>query len=120
MTDSVSEELKAELEEAYAALRWVYQNGMKPDHSRPSWVSGVFNEAFASYRIARADTRLSPPVSGDMVERVAKAMYDATHAKLRCCYSWEDEWEPHQEPLRERYLNEARAAIAAMGGANGA
>jgi hypothetical protein len=53
-------------------------------------------------------------VDDQLVERVARAMYDATHAKLRCCYSWEDEWEPHQEPLRERYLNEARAAIAAL------
>jgi hypothetical protein len=52
-------------------------------------------------------------VSGE-VERVARAMYDATHMGLRNCYSWDDAWEDHQEPHRERYYKEAQAAIQAL------
>lgn len=40
--------MSEELERAYAAIRWIYQNGMKSD--RPKAVSDVCNEAFASYR----------------------------------------------------------------------
>lgn len=55
------------------------------------------------------------PAAGDEdVERVARGIYDATHADLRNCYSWDDRWEDHQEAGRERYYKEARAALAAM------
>lgn len=63
---------------------------------------------------AGEDRSKPTPANGEQVERVAKAMYDATHAGLRNCYAWEDAWEDHQEHHRDRYYKEARAAIAAM------
>ena len=45
-------ELRSEREEAYAAMRWVYENGMRPDYDRPQRVSAAFNDAFASVRAA--------------------------------------------------------------------
>jgi hypothetical protein len=64
---------------------------------------------------AKADNMEARPDAGDEdVERVARAIYDATHVGLRNCYSWDDYWEDHQEAGRERYYKEARAALAAM------
>lgn len=63
---------------------------------------------------AASELHRSTPVSGDEVERVARAIYDATHAGLSNCYSWDDAWEPYQEARRELYYKEARAAIAAL------
>jgi hypothetical protein len=54
-----------------------------------------------------------PLMQDDVVEKVARAMYDASHRSLKSCYSWDEEREPHQEHIRERYLREARAALAA-------
>ena len=56
----------------------------------------------------------TPQTSEEVVEAVARAIYDATHAVIRNCYAWDDAWEPHQEATRGRYYKEARAAIAAM------
>lgn len=65
--------------------------------------------------IAAWNTRSpSPEPSAEDVERVARAIYDASHKGLSNCYSWDDIWEPHQERNRERYYRDARAAIAAM------
>jgi hypothetical protein len=41
-----------EVGRAYAAMRWVYRNGMVPDPTRPDWVSEAFSDAFASERAA--------------------------------------------------------------------
>jgi hypothetical protein len=49
----------------------------------------------------------------ELIETVAKAMYDATHHNMQSCYSWDDAWEDHQEHHRQRYYREARAAIEA-------
>lgn len=49
-----------------------------------------------------------------LVEAVARAIYDATHAGLSNCYAWDDRWEDYQESRRPRYYKEARAAIAAL------
>ena len=65
--------------------------------------------------IAERLEALAPqPPSEEVVEAVARAIYDATHAVIRNCYAWDDAWEPHQEATRGRYYKEARAAIAAM------
>lgn len=40
----------AERDEAWRALRWIYQNGMQPDHIRPEWVSQVLSDAFGPVR----------------------------------------------------------------------
>jgi hypothetical protein len=32
------------------ALRWVFKNGMHPDHSRPQHVNEAFNEAWEGHR----------------------------------------------------------------------
>lgn len=48
----------------------------------------------------------------DLVERVARAMFDARHRNLRDCWSWDDYWGDDQEPDREFYYRDARAAIA--------
>lgn len=48
----------------------------------------------------------------DIVERVARGIYESSH-NLSNCYSWEDEWEPHQKHHRKRYYRDARAALEA-------
>ena len=48
----------------------------------------------------------------DLVERVARAIFDARHKDLRDCWSWDDYWGDDQEPDREFYYRDARAAIA--------
>lgn len=48
--------MREALENAYAALRWVYRNGMKPDHDRPADVSAAFSDAFAHERAALSAT----------------------------------------------------------------
>jgi len=65
-------------------------------------------EAANCLRTARLDA------GDEAVERVARAIYDATHAGLRNCYSWDDRWEDHQEAGRERYYKESRAALGVM------
>lgn len=49
-----------------------------------------------------------------LVERVAKAIYDAAHKGAKSCYAWDDAWEPYQEARREDYYRDARAALAAL------
>jgi hypothetical protein len=48
----------------------------------------------------------------DLVERVARAIFDARHKNLRDCWSWDDYWGDDQEPDRKFYYRDARAAIA--------
>jgi len=48
----------------------------------------------------------------DLVERVARAIFDARHKDLRDCWSWDDYWGDDQEPDREFYYRDATAAIA--------
>lgn len=49
-----------------------------------------------------------------LIERVAKAMFDAEHAGLSNCYEWDDHWEEYQECERDKYYTRAKAAIAAL------
>jgi len=51
-------------------------------------------------------------MSDDLVERVARAIFDARHKNLRDCWSWDDYWGDDQEPDRKFYYRDARAAIA--------
>jgi hypothetical protein len=51
-------------------------------------------------------------MNDDLVERVARAMFDARHSNLRDCWSWDDYWGDDQEPDRKFYYRDARVAIA--------
>lgn len=51
-------------------------------------------------------------MADDLVERVARALFDARHKDLRDCWSWDDYWGDDQEPDREFYYRDATAAIA--------
>jgi hypothetical protein len=51
-------------------------------------------------------------MSDDLVERVARAIFDARHQDLRDCWSWDDYWGDDQEPDRKFYYRDARVAIA--------
>lgn len=60
------------------------------------------------------DAVTAPDQSEEMIEAVARAIYDATHGGIRNCWQWDQQWEDHQEAGRERYYKEARAALTAM------
>jgi hypothetical protein len=51
-------------------------------------------------------------IPDELVERVARAIFDARHKNLRDCWSWDDYWGDDQEPDRKFYYRDARAAIA--------
>lgn len=50
----------------------------------------------------------------EIVEVVARAMYEAEHKGLSNCYEWDDHWEDYQEAYRPLHYKRARAAIAAV------
>lgn len=89
-------------------------NGVDPYEPRRTAFGFPDRDYSPEYHVTTTPLYAATPANGEQVERVAKAMYDATHAGLRNCYAWEDAWEDHQEHHRDRYYKEARAAIAAM------
>ena len=57
---------------------------------------------------------MTDEISEEMVETVAKAIYDASHKGLRNCWAWEDSGLDDEHPgRRANYLRNARAALAA-------
>lgn len=53
-----------------------------------------------------------PEWAKELVEPVARAIYDRKHEGLMNCYAWDESWEPYQEHGREQYLKDATAALA--------
>ena len=47
----------------------------------------------------------------ELVEKVARGLYEAAHKGLSNCYDWEDHWEEYQEVHRPTYYKQARAII---------
>lgn len=108
--------MSAELERAYAAIRWIYQNGMQPDHSRPKVVSDVCNEAFASYR-GHADWAPEPRPAGMDAQPPHEAQRDQLIdvESAFCDAVWEALKGDHNDLRKQqRILKAHRAAVASL------
>jgi len=57
---------------------------------------------------------VTAPDDDSMVERVAKAIYQADGFMLTMCETADESWAKDRDDVRERYRLKARAAIAAM------
>lgn len=115
--------VERECRDEFMGMRtWYYVEGKHVGGVCPGQVRarGSRETAIAAWNTRVPATPSPQPVAEvERVEIVAKAMYDATHAGLANCYAWDDEWEPHQEMGRARYMREAAAAIDALSALGG-